>query len=68
MLRSKPVEFFSVGFANTSSCIHCKTCDIKVPDQGNFVSFPPNKKLANICKDINWTTPQGGEGPKYFMT
>lgn len=33
------------------SCIHCKTCDIKVPTQ-----------------DINWQTPQGGEGPKYFMT
>jgi len=36
---------------NAQNCIHCKTCDIKVPDQ-----------------DINWTTPQGGEGPKYFMT
>ena len=35
----------------TCSCIHCKTCDIKVPTQ-----------------DINWQTPQGGEGPKYFMT
>jgi hypothetical protein len=33
------------------SCIHCKTCDIKVPTQ-----------------DINWQTPQGGEGPKYIMT
>ncbi|RDW66161.1 putative flavoprotein-ubiquinone oxidoreductase [Coleophoma cylindrospora] len=36
---------------NAQNCIHCKTCDIKVPDQ-----------------DINWSTPQGGEGPKYFMT
>ncbi|CAG8980048.1 hypothetical protein HYALB_00009257 [Hymenoscyphus albidus] len=36
---------------NAQNCIHCKTCDIKVPNQG-----------------INWTTPQGGEGPKYFMT
>ncbi|KAG9238633.1 electron transfer flavoprotein-ubiquinone oxidoreductase-like protein [Amylocarpus encephaloides] len=36
---------------NSQNCIHCKTCDIKVPNQG-----------------INWTTPQGGEGPKYFMT
>ncbi|KAI9734638.1 MAG: hypothetical protein M1834_002239 [Cirrosporium novae-zelandiae] len=36
---------------NAQNCIHCKTCDIKVPDQ-----------------DINWQTPQGGEGPKYFMT
>ncbi|KAH0533909.1 hypothetical protein FGG08_007471 [Glutinoglossum americanum] len=36
---------------NAQNCIHCKTCDIKVPGQ-----------------DINWTTPQGGEGPKYFMT
>jgi electron-transferring-flavoprotein dehydrogenase len=33
------------------SCIHCKTCDIKVPNQ-----------------DINWAVPQGGEGPKYYMT
>ncbi|KAH8665790.1 electron transfer flavoprotein-ubiquinone oxidoreductase-like protein [Tricladium varicosporioides] len=36
---------------NAQNCIHCKTCDIKVPNQG-----------------INWSTPQGGEGPKYFMT
>ena len=34
-----------------NSCIHCKTCDIKVPTQ-----------------DINWQTPQGGEGPKYYLT
>ncbi|KAF2859926.1 hypothetical protein K470DRAFT_277388, partial [Piedraia hortae CBS 480.64] len=33
---------------NAQNCVHCKTCDIKVPDQ-----------------DINWQTPQGGEGPKY---
>ncbi|KAF2425280.1 electron transfer flavo protein-ubiquinone oxidoreductase [Tothia fuscella] len=36
---------------NAQNCVHCKTCDIKVPDQ-----------------DINWVTPQGGEGPKYTMT
>ncbi|PPJ60607.1 hypothetical protein CBER1_03659 [Cercospora berteroae] len=36
---------------NSQNCVHCKTCDIKVPDQ-----------------DINWQTPQGGEGPKYVMT
>ncbi|KAI1003208.1 putative electron transfer flavoprotein-ubiquinone oxidoreductase [Podosphaera aphanis] len=36
---------------NAQNCIHCKTCDIKVPGQ-----------------DINWHTPQGGEGPKYFLT
>ncbi|MCJ1399453.1 hypothetical protein MMC11_002655 [Xylographa trunciseda] len=36
---------------NAQNCIHCKTCDIKVPDQ-----------------DINWATPNGGEGPKYYMT
>ncbi|TVY48579.1 putative electron transfer flavoprotein-ubiquinone oxidoreductase, mitochondrial [Lachnellula occidentalis] len=36
---------------NAANCIHCKTCDIKVPNQ-----------------NINWATPQGGEGPKYFMT
>ncbi|RYO43048.1 putative electron transfer flavoprotein-ubiquinone oxidoreductase [Alternaria arborescens] len=36
---------------NAQNCVHCKTCDIKVPDQ-----------------DINWQTPQGGEGPKYVLT
>ncbi|KAK0843553.1 hypothetical protein LTR91_017971 [Friedmanniomyces endolithicus] len=36
---------------NAQNCVHCKTCDIKVPDQ-----------------NINWQTPQGGEGPKYVMT
>lgn len=36
---------------NSQNCIHCKTCDIKVPTQ-----------------DINWTTPEGGDGPKYYMT
>jgi electron-transferring-flavoprotein dehydrogenase len=36
---------------NASNCIHCKTCDIKVPDQ-----------------DINWQTPEGSGGPKYYMT
>ncbi|CCE85881.1 Piso0_005517 [Millerozyma farinosa CBS 7064] len=36
---------------NAQNCIHCKTCDIKVPSQ-----------------DINWTVPEGGDGPKYYMT
>jgi len=36
---------FVVNFQN---CVHCKTCDIKDPNQ-----------------NINWTTPQGGEGPVY---
>ncbi|QNP95846.1 YALIA101S04e09428g1_1 [Yarrowia lipolytica] len=36
---------------NSQNCIHCKTCDIKVPGQ-----------------NINWTVPQGGDGPKYSMT
>ncbi|KXJ89763.1 hypothetical protein Micbo1qcDRAFT_136840 [Microdochium bolleyi] len=36
---------------NAQNCIHCKTCDIKAPNQ-----------------DINWSVPQGGEGPKYYMT
>ncbi|KAI9051227.1 hypothetical protein LZ554_005328 [Drepanopeziza brunnea f. sp. 'monogermtubi'] len=36
---------------NAQNCIHCKTCDIKVPDQ-----------------DINWSVPEGGGGPKYYMT
>ncbi|ENN93935.1 electron transfer flavoprotein-ubiquinone oxidoreductase [Bartonella bovis] len=33
---------------NASNCIHCKTCDIKDPNQ-----------------NINWTCPQGNEGPFY---
>ncbi|CAF5011776.1 unnamed protein product, partial [Rotaria socialis] len=33
---------------NAQNCIHCKTCDIKDPQQ-----------------NINWVTPQGGEGPAY---
>lgn len=46
---SKP---HSVRFQiNAQNCIHCKTCDIKAPNQ-----------------DINWQVPQGGEGPKYYMT
>lgn len=36
---------------NSQNCIHCKTCDIKVPAQ-----------------DINWTVPEGGGGPKFYMT
>ena len=36
---------FVVNFQN---CVHCKTCDIKDPNQ-----------------NINWVTPQGGEGPVY---
>ena len=36
---------FVVNFQN---CVHCKSCDIKDPNQ-----------------NINWTTPQGGEGPVY---
>lgn len=36
---------------NSQNCIHCKTCDIKVPTQ-----------------DINWTVPEGGDGPKYYMS
>lgn len=36
---------FVVNFQN---CVHCKTCDIKDPNQ-----------------NINWITPQGGEGPVY---
>lgn len=33
---------------NAQNCVHCKTCDIKDPNQ-----------------NINWTTPQGAEGPIY---
>lgn len=36
---------------NSQNCIHCKTCDIKVPTQ-----------------DINWEVPEGGDGPKYYLT
>ncbi len=34
-----------INFAN---CVHCKTCDIKDPEQ-----------------NIDWTAPQGGDGPNY---
>jgi electron-transferring-flavoprotein dehydrogenase len=34
---------------NAQNCIHCKTCDIKDPEQ-----------------NIEWTPPQGGEGPVYM--
>ena len=33
---------------NAQNCVHCKTCEIKDPNQ-----------------NINWTVPQGGEGPVY---
>ena len=33
---------------NAQNCVHCKTCDIKDPNQ-----------------NINWTVPQGAEGPIY---
>lgn len=47
--ESKP---YGVRFQiNSQNCIHCKTCDIKVPSQ-----------------DINWSCPEGGDGPKYYMT
>lgn len=47
-----PDKEYGVRFQiNSQNCIHCKTCDIKVPGQ-----------------DIQWCTPQGGEGPKYVMT
>lgn len=36
---------------NSQNCIHCKTCDIKVPTQ-----------------DIDWSVPEGGDGPKYYMS
>ena len=44
-----PRERFELTWGH--SCIHCKTCDIKVPDQ-----------------DIQWCVPEGGGGPKYYMT
>lgn len=52
MLRSKFLDVPGAGrVLIISSCIHCKTCDIKDPSQ-----------------DITWQVPQGGEGPKYYMT
>ena len=33
---------------NAQNCLHCKTCDIKDPNQ-----------------NINWVTPEGGDGPNY---
>jgi len=34
---------------SAQNCVHCKTCDIKDPNQ-----------------NINWVSPQGGEGPVYI--
>lgn len=46
------LEALGVKFQiNSQNCIHCKTCDIKVPTQ-----------------DIDWTVPEGGDGPKYYMS
>ena len=33
---------------NFQNCLHCKTCDIKDPNQ-----------------NINWISPEGGDGPRY---
>ena len=41
---SSPAKFV----INAQNCVHCKTCDIKDPNQ-----------------NVNWVTPQGGEGPVY---
>ncbi|KAI5956513.1 hypothetical protein KGF54_000988 [Candida jiufengensis] len=47
-----PTNELGVKFQiNSQNCIHCKTCDIKVPSQ-----------------DIDWTVPEGGDGPKYYMS
>jgi electron-transferring-flavoprotein dehydrogenase len=34
---------------NAQNCIHCKTCDIRDPEQ-----------------NIQWTVPEGGDGPNYI--
>jgi len=44
-VEKEGVETFVI---NPQNCVHCKTCDIKDPNQ-----------------NINWTCPQGGEGPVY---
>jgi len=44
-VEKEGVETFVI---NAQNCVHCKTCDIKDPNQ-----------------NINWTCPQGGEGPVY---
>jgi hypothetical protein len=31
-----------------ASCIHCKTCDIKVPDQGMLPLTPPEHHLEHF--------------------
>jgi electron-transferring-flavoprotein dehydrogenase len=53
---------------NAQNCIHCKTCDIKV----RYYPHAYPRVILTVCQapsqDINWTTPQGGEGPKYSMT
>lgn len=52
---------------NAQNCIHCKTCDIKVRRVFPTAASDADNAQAP-SQDINWTTPQGGEGPKYFMT
>jgi electron-transferring-flavoprotein dehydrogenase len=53
--------------ANLCSCIHCKTCDIKDPEQGtHFYTLIKVQKLTEA--DVNWTVPNGGDGPQYYMT
>ena len=51
------------------SCIHCKTCDIKVPDQDiNVRTNLYLLYLGSMLIILQWVPPQGGEGPKYSIT
>jgi len=60
------------SLTRTYSCIHCKTCDIKAPAQDiNWQVSRPGLLGVNSTTNADLgrpQTPQGGEGPKYFMT
>jgi electron-transferring-flavoprotein dehydrogenase len=50
------------------SCVHCKTCDIKVPDQ-DITWRTPQVSVAPVdLFHLLTLYKQGGEGPKYVMT
>ena len=53
---------------NAQNCIHCKTCDIKVRRDEAMCGGKMLMMLQAPSQDINWSTPQGGEGPKYDST
>jgi len=53
---------------NSHSCVHCKTCDIKVPDQDITWRTPQVSITLVLLVHLLISCEQGGEGPKYVMT